>query len=98
MKSLLRAAHVKERLLLKKSKMAGLVKVVEKREHARIARVKASVSPELAKDVGLALGQGWSPLECALYLARMMPPKDRAVLYDLLEQLRRPGRRPLCQG
>ena len=92
--SQLRAAHVKERLLPRKSKMPGLVKVAEKREHARIARVKASVSPELARDVGLTLSRGWSPFECALYLAQMMPPQDRAVLYDLLMQLRRPGRPP----
>jgi hypothetical protein len=78
----------------KKSKMPGLVKVAEKRDHARIARLTASVPSELARDVGFPLSRGWSPLECALYLAQMMPPKDRSVLYDLLVHLRRPGRPP----
>ena len=82
----------RERRVRKRSKMPGLVKVAEKRDQARIARVTASVSPELARDVGLPLSRGWSPLECALYLAQMMPSKDRAVLHDLLVQLRRPGR------
>ena len=43
----------RERRVRKRSKMPGLVKVAEKRDQARIARVTASVSPELARDVGL---------------------------------------------
>src|ERR1700733_8922821 len=69
----------RERPVPKKSKMPGLVKVAEKRDHARIARLTASVPSELARDVGFPLSRGWSPLECALYLAQMMPPKDRSV-------------------
>jgi hypothetical protein len=42
----------KERPVLKKLKMPGLVKIAEKREHAGIARVKASVPSKLVKDVG----------------------------------------------